>query len=958
MANYAIITGIDIEFQDQGRLVGCAYKNTLEIHKFLCSIGYDTIRMFGSRVTKREILDELKWVRGKLKRGDKFLFYYYGRAAYTHTAQYIVLDKRIDTGDKKNSYISINLIKQITDIRGVERIIMLDIYQVAGGSDGVNGLTDGINKTLIKTAMDSANSKSPKDTTSHFPVGYYFVYNNRLPPDGDSVFAKAVLANFTRYARYSLGISFPSICKSISESFKKRAVAILPEDCAIQPCFEGDKVVLLSQEDAVLRNSKHLSSEQKKVKREADQLLELAFSSHETWLKSTNRADVDNDRLSWGKLAPILEMYESAELDPPALTCRQIDEADFSSARILNGLDFSGSSFFHCSFHGAKLDRVNFSKCLMSRCDLTSLHAVQCDFSYLNLFPSHCDFSDFIGCCFQNASLGWSHFNHCILDVSSFLNADVSQSFFLRCLARRADFTNANLEFSVLSQTDFSGASLTGSRLYGTARAAWRLQDVKCRYVFWDQEGKERFPSDNDFEEGEFTTQYRDYKMFSYTFSEGITPLDLMLATHIVEEINKADMGFRIKIDNASLRGLNPTLNFIMESEDDEKRETAWKLFKAEYECRIALLEQELQGSKDLLEERGQRTDLAEQQLSKVIALVNSGTSGLTAFRQFSCLMEELFKKGGLISQYAKQLKTTADSGVEDIANFSSKDLGKYDYLVLVDIPDGKTDIDELNLMRSTLERFMKHKGMVVFSSELEQAPDNAFVRSIYGSVFGKKEGKAADIAVATVHKEVNERLYMKPLRHKLLPAGDSRFLFLDALNRSLENLRFSMEYTSIEDIPLPELHHTLQGLVVPNGRAVKKCRDRQRKNQTDFAADCCLDRKVISKIENGNPVKLETMKMIADKTDKTADELLYTRVVPLRKKLIQLREDSELTPDEAAQKTGLPSGSYIQQLENAAYVSARVMRVVHYLYEKYLLEESIPFSDLIDLDATERLST
>lgn len=76
MANYAIITGIDIEFQDQGRLVGCAYKNTLEIHKFLCSIGYDTIRMFGSRETKREILDELKWVRGKLKRGDKFLFYY------------------------------------------------------------------------------------------------------------------------------------------------------------------------------------------------------------------------------------------------------------------------------------------------------------------------------------------------------------------------------------------------------------------------------------------------------------------------------------------------------------------------------------------------------------------------------------------------------------------------------------------------------------------------------------------------------------------------------------------------------------------------------------------------------------------------------------------------------------------------------------------------------------------
>lgn len=294
-------------------------------------------------------------------------------------------------------------------------------------------------------------------------------------------------------------------------------------------------------------------------------------------------------------------------------------------------------------------------------------------------------------------------------------------------------------------------------------------------------------------------------------------------------------------------------------------------------------------------------------------------------------------------------------TATEDLENFTSRDVDKYDYLVLVDIPDGLADAGEINLMRSALERFMKRKSLVVFAAELKQTSDGAYIRSIYGSVFGEEYGKEACVSVATLHENVSERLYFNPVHHVLVSNEEARFPFYDALNCSLKNLRLDIDHASIEEVALPELHHTLKDLVIPNGRAVEKYRKEQKINQIDFAADCGVDRKIISKVEHGSPVKLATMELIADKTDKTVDDLLYTRVVPLRKTLIQLRENAGLTPDETAQKTGLPSGSYIQQLENAASVPGWIMRTVHYLYEKHLLNKSIPFSALIDLDATDK---
>ena len=132
--------------------------------------------------------------------------------------------------------------------------------------------------------------------------------------------------------------------------------------------------------------------------------------------------------------------------------------------------------------------------------------------------------------------------------------------------------------------------------------------------------------------------------------------MDLLLATHIVEEINRLNDDFEIKIDNAFVRGLNPTINFIMVS-GDSKKEEALEQFKSEYEQKILILEEALTGKNSLLEERAKRADLAEGQLAVMNSLVKRipESPGGGFRQQMSChLFEPLLALVGLGSTAEK----------------------------------------------------------------------------------------------------------------------------------------------------------------------------------------------------------------------------------------------------------------------------------------------------------------
>ena len=611
MANYALITGMDIESVGgeawcllQGKVLGHAYSNTVEIHNFLRSIGYISVHIIGSSVFRIDFEKELKSICTKLKDGDKFFLYYYGPATFDRHDQYIF---------SSGARVNIELIEKYTAICGVERIILLDLYR--SNEYHSIGETGGIRDELVERVVENASSNSPigfyyNYNETSFPIEFYFNNNDTFPPEGESLFAKTVLGHFSLQAQQGHEISFPAIGELISETFKKEESNITPGAVMQHPCFIGNNVILFPRRKVVSSNLPRSSEKQKREKGKADQQLELVLHEHEKWL-SNGRPIGNSDRLTWQKLEPIFAIYERYNLGPVELTDRKFDYADLTSARFSYGTRLSGSSLCNSLFDHARFDGVNFSNCKMEECIFESTTATQCEFCRSSFNRSRFRSSDFICCNFNEASMFECNFFMTAVDKSFFIDAHLISSVVFGCRAHKTNFTNASLACSILNGTDFSGAILTGVNLCGSAHADWCIEGVECQYVYWDREGKERFPPDNDFHEGEFYTQYRPYAEFSYTFKEGMTPLDLMLATHIVDQINAADMGFKIKIDNASVRGLNPTLNFIMIS-GEENKELAKEQFSRSFEEKALEWKNEMRDLyQQLAAEKDKRADLA-----------------------------------------------------------------------------------------------------------------------------------------------------------------------------------------------------------------------------------------------------------------------------------------------------------------------------------------------------------
>lgn len=304
-------------------------------------------------------------------------------------------------------------------------------------------------------------------------------------------------------------------------------------------------------------------------------------------------------------------------------------------------------------------------------------------------------------------------------------------------------------------------------------------------------------------------------------------------------------------------------------------------------------------------------------------------------------------------------LNYTYLSTPEDLATFGSKELNKYDYLVLIHIPDDQLEKDELNLMRGILERFMKDQSLVVIAQELEAAPDDAFVRSIYKSAFPNRPDFDAYVGASTIHLDLNERVFLTPVYQELKPHAGARRPYFEMLSRSLQALQFSLSYVSLADVPLPSLPSANKNLVIPDGRAIKRYRDEQGMSQDEFGRKCGFsDHKPISKTENGNLIKKDTLERIAKCMGKSPDCIRFSDVVPSRKNLVRLRTETGLKRNELAKKHGLASGSFFDLIENAERVPERVMRTVHYWYEKHFPNRTIPFTDVIDLKATKKLTS
>lgn len=748
------------------------------------------------------------------------------------------------------------------------------------------------------------------------------------------------------------------------------------------------KAAMLSS--SVEEKNSGLTEEQAAAKSKADEILKELLKEHKSWIRdqgfknkpdsasfklmlnpyiSTYEAyvsrDSDKRKLTWNKLNIVFQLYKDAGLGCPDLTGINLSYAGFHNTKIPPGTSFAKAILNSTDFEQSILSEVDFSECSLVGSDFNFTKMDKCIFTNANI--SHSDFinSSAINCDFSSSRFNQTRFAKSKLNDSSLEFADLHESDLSECSAVNTDFTNSNLCGCKLNEANFTNAILTGAKLYGTSRFGWNIEGVKCDYAYWDSEGKERFPPENNLKEGEFTTQYRPYKEFSYNFKEGITPLDLMLATHIVNEINSSDIGFTIKIDNASLRGLNPTLNFIMES-GEANRDEAKELFKTVYEHKISLLEEKLQNSAQLLEERTRRTDLAEEQLAEMTAVVKQTFSGekfginarqLLVEHLFSPIMEEVFRDDGLIARHVSRK-------LRNIADFKADDLAQYRYVALFG-PGKYADAipkHDLDLMHACLSNFMKGDCLFVTESELMNTPENSYIRSVY-RCFGDHPENEAYVAVATIFRGINDKILKQPVYCELNRKQHGSWD--EALNHALERLRTALFMKSLEDFQLKPLPSAKKSLVCPNGSRIRELRNQKVgpmgrackiKIFREGRVPHVLSKTTLIKAEKGEPITKARLRDVAKVLKVAASRLIFENIVPNRERLKELRAAVFCTEEELLEQFGVSTPIFFSMLEEAKVVPADTLRYVHHHYKQLIGSMADPFSELIDHSATEAL--
>ncbi|QTA79803.1 Pentapeptide repeat-containing protein [Desulfonema limicola] len=152
------------------------------------------------------------------------------------------------------------------------------------------------------------------------------------------------------------------------------------------------------------------------------------------------------------------------------------------------------------------------------------------------------------------------------------------------------DFTRTDLRYADLDNANFSESIITGAKLYGTSREDWNIENVKCDYIYFDKEGKERYPSDENFKPGQFEELYKTIPTFEYYFEHGFTPIDMIIMDKVVQAINEKHPEFSLDMVSFDKRGTpHATFTVLYKESTDE----ALRQITISYERMVKNLESE-----------------------------------------------------------------------------------------------------------------------------------------------------------------------------------------------------------------------------------------------------------------------------------------------------------------------------------------------------------------------------
>ena len=135
----------------------------------------------------------------------------------------------------------------------------------------------------------------------------------------------------------------------------------------------------------------------------------------------------------------------------------------------------------------------------------------------------------------------------------------------------RANLRNANLDGAALNSATLSNAILTGAIIRGISSTGWEIENIKCDYVYLDQDCKMREPDEGVYDPGEFEKLYRYSPKIKHVFIDEFTYIDILIMDKVVQEINDQNQEYELKLDCFHARG-KPRAEFVIRDIRDSEK--------------------------------------------------------------------------------------------------------------------------------------------------------------------------------------------------------------------------------------------------------------------------------------------------------------------------------------------------------------------------------------------------
>lgn len=254
-------------------------------------------------------------------------------------------------------------------------------------------------------------------------------------------------------------------------------------------------------------------------------------------------------------------------------------EVDLRRA-VLCGAHFRGAILVESILRKADLYQVDFYNAELASADLSGANLTSANLCKANLYK---------------AKLLKSNLSRAVLTEADLRMANLCGANLNEAILNNADLTESNL-----SDADLANAKFTGTIFNRVVTFEWKIEGIKCDFIFLNSDKNERYPKERDFECSEFEALYKSVPTFEFIFEKGMTWRDAIVMDYVSTNLQHEFPG--LKLVTLDSKGRDPKAIFEIFSK--EMAGKAEKTIRKDFETLISRLETEKALLLDLVEKR------------------------------------------------------------------------------------------------------------------------------------------------------------------------------------------------------------------------------------------------------------------------------------------------------------------------------------------------------------------